>query len=446
MNNIIFTVDKFNHIIKPRDLLISDYPHKDNYLSLIKNIIGNSRLIVSSETNIFLIDTLPNTFGVRKYSKFVGSYEDEEYILYDDDIAGSILISEDCINTIHTIVIEKINYRNEKGLFVPKYSLREIMLYELSNFVMYNVQEMFPEITLILYEKCEKGERQYINLLEDILENGDKRKGRNGVTYSLFCKHLKFDLRNGFPLITTKKMFIRGIIEELLFFLRGDTDTTILDEKKINIWKGNTNSDFLSQKGLPYAPGVMGPMYGYQWRHFGMKYEVDSKGVPIDKNGGVDQLANVINLLKTDPTSRRILLTDYNPAQAEEGVLYPCHSIVIQFYVIDGFLDIFCYNRSQDTLLGVPFNIASTALLHMIVAKLSDLTPRYFNLSMGDAHIYDVHKDAVKEQISRVPYRPPKMKINKELKTLDDIKELKFEDFELVEYMSHPSIKAMMVA
>lgn len=275
------------------------------------------------------------------------------------------------------------------------------------------------------YEPKSLGEIQYINLLQDVLTTGVDSEGRNGITRSVFGKHLKFDLREGFPLLTTKKMFLRGIIEELLFFIRGDTNTKILEEKGVNIWKGNTSREFLDKMGFKYPEGEMGPMYGYQWRSF---------------NGeNIDQLADVIETIKNDPKSRRILMTTYNPIQVKEGVLYPCHSIIIQFFVEDGNLDMFCYNRSSDLFLGLPFNIASSSLLQMIIAKMTDLTPRYFNLSLGDAHIYASHMEAVEIQIKRVPYKFPKIEILKDIPSV-------FEDFKLSEYVSHPIIKAPMVA
>jgi dihydrofolate reductase/thymidylate synthase len=308
---------------------------------------------------------------------------------------------------------------------------------------------------------CKYGEQQYLDLLSDILKNGEKRLTRNGETISDFCKHLKFDLREGFPLLTTKKMFLKGIIEELLFFIRGDTNSKILEEKGINIWKGNTNRSFLDLNGFENrADGEMGPMYGYQWRYFGMKYEENKKlektedfnildiffgGDIKSKYKGLDQLKNVINEIKTNPASRRILLTSYNPLQAEEGVLYPCHSIILQFYVYDNcYLDIFCYNRSNDNFHGTPFNIASTSLLLMIIAQIVKLTPRFVNISQGDSHIYAGHIDCVKEQIKRVPYLFPSLLLPK-FETIEEVEKLSHEDFKLINYIYHPAIKADMV-
>jgi dihydrofolate reductase/thymidylate synthase len=315
------------------------------------------------------------------------------------------------------------------------------------------------------------GEYQYLDLIKDIIENGERRKTRNAETISDFCKHLKFDLRDGFPLLTTKKMFLKGIIEELLFFIRGDTNSKILEEKGVNIWKGNTNRDFLDANGFKdRKEGEMGPMYGSIWRNFNslssekekiilkdtrslkfnyIAYNKDEMSYTTDTiesiDFNIDQLKFVINEIKTNPTSRRIIMTTFNPAQVHQGVLWPCHSITIQFYVQDEYLDMFCYNRSSDAFLGLPFNIASSSLFLMIISELTKLKPRYFNLSLGDAHIYSDHIEAIKEQIERRPYIFPTL-ILPDFKTLEEVEKLTYEDFKLIEYQSYPSIKAKMIA
>ena len=288
-------------------------------------------------------------------------------------------------------------------------------------------------------------EYQYLTLLKNVYETGDLRKGRNGDTRALFMNTMKFDLRAGFPLLTTKKMFIRGILEEFLFFLRGDTDSVSLSDARVRIWEGNTSKEFLASQNLPYAPGVMGPMYGYQWRHFNAPYIVDGKGKPLPAKGGIDQLANMVELIKNDPHSRRILMTSYNPTQASQGVLYPCHSIVIQCYIQDEYLDMSCYNRSQDLFLGVPYNIASSALLLSVFAKLTSKTPRYLSMIMGDTHLYECHLDQAKLQSERIPYALPFMEIP-DIESLDKIPKLKASDFKLKNYKCHKSIKGKMVA
>ena len=281
------------------------------------------------------------------------------------------------------------------------------------------------------------GEYQYINLIKDLLKNGERRIGRNGEVISDFCKHLKFDLRYGFPLFTTRKMFLKGIIEELLFFIRGDTNSKILEEKGVNIWKGNTSREFLDSNGFEKRKdGEMGPMYGFQWRFF------NGEECILD---GIDQLENVINEIKTNPTSRRILLTTYNPSQVHLGVLYPCHSIIIQFYVKDGYLDMFCYNRSTDIALGFQFNVSSSSLLLMIIAKICNLEPRYFNMSLGDVHLYSNHIEPITKQLERIPYSFPTLKLP-EFNTLKDVEKLTFADFTLEKYKFYPNIKMEMIA
>lgn len=329
----------------------------------------------------------------------------------------------------------------------------------------------YEKFTHCIMKYNKYGERQYLDLIKDILENGERRQTRNAETISDFCKHLKFDLREGFPLLTTKKMFLKGIIEELLFFIRGDTDSKILEEKGINIWKGNTNREFLDANGFKdRKEGEMGPMYGSIWRHFNlissereMSVLKDSKSIKFnyisdnkdntsytsDKidsiDFDVDQLKFVINEIKTNPSSRRILMTTFNPGQVKYGVLWPCHSITIQFYVQDGFLDMFCYCRSSDVFLGLPFNIASSSLFLMIIAKLTNLIPRYFNISLGDTHIYGNHQPQVLEQMKRIPYVFPKIKLT-DFENLEEVENLTYKDFCLIDYKSYDSIKAEMVA
>jgi thymidylate synthase len=319
------------------------------------------------------------------------------------------------ITKIHFSILKE-EYTCDTFLTFPKSIIEKSTSQDFGEFIHYE------------YKANVDGEIQYLELIKQVLTNGFESGSRNGITRRMFGKHLKFDLREGFPLLTTKKMFFRGIVEELLFFMRGDTDSKILEKKGVNIWKGNTSREFLDKMGFDYPEGEMGPMYGAQWRNFNGQH--------------IDQLSNVIEKLKKEPDSRRIMMTTFNPAQSELGVLYPCHSIITQFFVQDGFLDMFCYNRSSDLFLGLPFNIASSALLQIIIAKLVGLKPRYFNLSLGDAHIYEQHFEAVKTQISRVPHKFPKIEIN----SAENFADMKYEDFTVVDYTSHPTIKAPMVA
>lgn len=289
-------------------------------------------------------------------------------------------------------------------------------------------------------------EKQYLNLINDILENGDIREDRTGVgTKSVFVRQLRFDISTSIPLLTTRFVGIKSIIKELLFFLRGQTDSKILEEQGVKIWSGNTSREFLDNRGLNHYPvGDMGPMYGITLNHFGCKYKTCND----DYTGqGYNQLSSLINGLKTDPMSRRHLLTTFDPSTVDQCVLYPCHGIAIQFYVKikDGnkYLSCFVYNRSQDVALGVPYNITSYTILTYIIAKMCDMIPDELIVGMGDAHIYLNHIEQLKEQLTREPYPGPSLIMSDELKN-KKLEDIVVEDFQLVEYKYHPSIKMKM--
>jgi len=298
----------------------------------------------------------------------------------------------------------------------------------------FRLEEWVPRYPRTLFEA------KYTGVVSVALNEGHDRLGRNGYTRGVFGRHIDIDLRHGFPLMSHKKMFMRGIIEELLFFLRGDTQTKVLADKGVNIWKGNTSQEFLEQNDKTHLkPGEMGPMYGYQFRHFNKPWG--------EAEGGVDQLANVVRLIRTSPTSRRIMMTTYNPAQAEEGVLYPCHSIVLQFYVEGKFIDVYCYNRSSDLILGLPFNIASTSLLLLIIAQMTGKIARRVILSLGDCHIYESHMGAAKQLLDRSHSTEScYVFINRPIRTVKDINNLKYTDFILWNYKHRgPPIKVSMI-
>lgn len=288
-------------------------------------------------------------------------------------------------------------------------------------------------------------EINYLNLLDNILKNGQERKDRTGVgTIGIFGTQLRFSLENGkIPILTTKKMFVKGVIEELLFFLRGETNTKKLEEKGVNIWKGNTSREFLDSRGLSnLSEGDMGKGYGYQWRNFGKSTVwADEEGYTIVN--GIDQVSEAIDTLKTNPDSRRIIISAWNPQQLNEMVLPPCHCLA-QFYAINNELSCQFYQRSVDTFLGLPFNILSYAVFTHIIAKTVNMKPKEVIFVGGDTHCYLNHIKQVKEQISRIPFEFPKIQINKELNSIKDIEELQFEDFIIHNYQYHPTIKAKM--
>lgn len=337
-----------------------------------------------------------------------------------------------------------------QGIFEKK-SYQKVSPYTMKRYMSYIQDEEGKHYRIFsiewknMKEKKNKDEEGYLGLLREILYEGDYRKTRNGFTYSLFGKTLTFDLKNQFPLLTTKKMFFRGVIEELLFFLRGETNSKKLEEKGVNIWKGNTSKVFIENRGLSYEEGDMGPMYGFNWRHFGTEYLGMNKSY---EGEGFDQLSKLLIEMKKDPMSRRLIMTTYDPITAEEGVLYPCHGIVTQFYIREEeeikYVSCETYLRSNDMFLGSPFNIASYAALTYIICQYlgEEYKPDRLVMNIGDAHIYEEHIQQSFEQISREPHPFPQLKI----KPFDKIEDLQFEDFELTNYTHDKAIVAQMKA
>jgi len=259
--------------------------------------------------------------------------------------------------------------------------------------------------------------QQYLNLLKNIIETGNDKSDRTGTgTRSLFGYQMRFDLSEGFPLVTTKKAHLKSIIYELLWFLKGDTNISYLKEHNVKIWDEWADEN-----------GNLGPVYGKQWRSWEGK---DGKVV--------DQVSDLIKQIKTNPDSRRMIISAWNVADLPEMKLMPCHCL-FQFYVANGKLSCQLYQRSADVFLGVPFNIASYALLTMMIAQVCGLEPGDFVHSFGDVHLYNNHFEQAELQLTRTPFPLPQMKINPEVKNIFDFQ---FEDFELLNYQSHPAIKA----
>lgn len=286
-------------------------------------------------------------------------------------------------------------------------------------------------------------EEQYLNLLRKVLNEGELRQTRNSMTKSLFGNQIKFDLRNGkFPLLTTKKVFFKGIAKELLWFLRGSTNAKELQNDGIHIWDGNSSKEFLNNNGLSHLEdGDCGAIYSHQFRRFNAPYR--GCNAKYEPNEGFDQIQDCINQIKNNPNSRRIILSVWNPIQLKEMCLPPCH-VLYQFYVKDGYLNCSMYQRSSDLFLGLPFNIGSCSLLIYILSHYCDLKPGYCIISLGDYHIYEPHYDAVNEQLSRLPYKFPTFEILGDKPQL--IEDYKFENFIFNNYNSHSIIKAPMIA
>ncbi|MDR1498911.1 MAG: thymidylate synthase [Rickettsiales bacterium] len=254
--------------------------------------------------------------------------------------------------------------------------------------------------------------KQYLELLRNVLENGEKKDDRTGTgTVSIFGTQTRYSLKDGFPLVTTKKIHLKSIIHELLWFLKGDTNIKYLQENGVRIWNEWADEN-----------GNLGPVYGKQWRDF----------------NGVDQIINVVNTLKNNPNSRRIIVSAWNPQDVDKMALPPCHTM-FQFFVVNGELSCQLYQRSADCFLGVPFNIASYSLLTVMMAQVCGLKSGEFIHTTGDTHIYLNHIEQVKLQLSREPYALPKMKLNPNVR---DIFGFEYEDFELVDYKCYPIIKA----
>jgi thymidylate synthase len=283
-------------------------------------------------------------------------------------------------------------------------------------------------------------ELQYLNLVKHIIIKGNCRKDRTGTgTLSIFGAQLKFSLRdNTFPLLTTKRVFYRGIAEELFWFIRGSTNAKELQDKNVRIWDGNSSREYLDSIGLTHREvGDMGPVYGFQWRYYGAQY-VD---MHTDYTGqGIDQLLNVIETIKNRPEDRRIMICAWNPADLSKMALPPCHCLV-QFYVANGELSCQLYQRSADMGLGVPFNIASYALLTVMMAHVTGLKPGDYIHTLGDAHVYKNHVDALKIQCKRIPLPFPKIHIKRKIENIEDFI---FDDFEVTDYKPHPKIAMKM--
>lgn len=282
-------------------------------------------------------------------------------------------------------------------------------------------------------------EQHYLDLIQKIIANGVERSDRTGVgTRSIFGAQMRFDLRNSFPLLTTKRVFWRAVVEELLWFIHGQTDAKILQEKNIHIWDGNSNREFLDKCGFSdREEGDLGPVYGFQWRHFGAKYR---NCRDTYKDEGVDQLQQVIDTIRNNPNDRRIIMSAWNPVDIPQMALPPCHCLA-QFFVANGELSCQLYQRSADMGLGVPFNIASYALLTYMIAHITNLRPGDFVHTLGDAHVYNNHIEALTEQLTRKPRTFPKLVIKRKLKCIEDFT---FKDFELINYNPYPKISMEM--
>ena len=296
-----------------------------------------------------------------------------------------------------------------------------------------------------IYEKTKQfnmEEYQYIKLIKKIIYSGSIKDDRTNIgTFSIFGNQMRFNLQNNnFPLLTTKRVFLRGIIEELLWFINGSTDSKLLSDKNVKIWDANGSREFLDNLGFTdREEGDLGPVYGFQWRNWGAEY-IDNKSNYSNK--GIDQLSNLIEDIKKNPNSRRLILSAWNVADIPKMALPPCH-IMCQFYVSNGKLSAQLYQRSGDVGLGVPFNIASYALLLKMIAHVTNYEVGDSVYTLGDAHIYNNHIEALKKQINRIPREFPKLYL-KNTETIKNITDFTIDNFDVKDYQPHANIKMQM--
>lgn len=401
--NIVLTHDTALYTDDSETLLITSLDKAKAYLSTIED-----------KTKIFIIG------GSEVYNSFVDEVE-KLYVTHIDKAYGCDTKFQ-CLTTAFQLT---------------EYSKLKYDEHEQCN---------FRFLTYSRSQKTEHCEKSYLDLLKEISTKGNFRLERTGVgAHSIFGKQMRFDISKSIPLLTTKFVSHKATILELLWFLKGHTDSKLLEKQGINIWKGNTTTEFIQNMGLPYEEGDCGPMYGFQLSHWGAEY----KGCHSSYEGqGVDQLEEVISLLRTDPFSRRILMTTYNVGDRHKGVLYPCHGLVIQFFCEEdeaGVKHLSChmYQRSMDTFLGAPINIASYTILTYLVAMKVGMTPKELVISTGDTHVYNNQLEQVSKQLSRTCYPFPCLEIDESVKE-KNWDEINFSDIRIAGYFYHPALKAAM--
>ena len=436
---------------------------RKTFLSMNSTLLKNRKNIIISNNKYFLKNYLNKNKNNKDMILFNTIDKSIDFCQKDKSIETLYIIGGECIydyfikqNIADKIILTEIKnpINNFGDIFFPNisnnYALIKSKSYEETD-VLCNVSNTkYPKISYDINDyintsknnisSIKTDEYNYLNVLKDVLYYGKERQTRNSKTISKFGIKMEFnDINEHFPLLTTKKMYWKGIKEELLWFINGDTNSTLLEDKHVNIWKGNSNRDFLDNNQFShYQEGECGPIYGFQWRHFNAPYPIiDNKN-----KGGIDQLQNCIDLIKSDPYSRRIFMSSWNPCQLKDMVLPPCH-VSYQFYVTDdGKIDCQMYQRSGDIFLGVPFNIASTALLTSMIANITGYSPGKISIIIGDAHIYKNHIESIEEQLTRKPYGFPKLYI----KNRNTIDEFNSNDLQLVSYYSHKSIKSDMIS
>jgi dihydrofolate reductase/thymidylate synthase len=393
-------------------------------------VLTTDNSFVSTDTTFFKNSVDDIVACIKGLKKETEGYENAEVFI----IGGATLYKQFLtMNLVNKIWLTKINNTYECDTFFDVSTLYNFR-------VASSVRDC--ELQFMEYDYYNAEEHNYLSHLKNIIRNGTYRENRTGVnTYSIFCPpQLKFDLTgNKFPLLTTKKCVLRQIFVELQFYLSGKSDSKLLEEQKVFVWKGNTTREFLDGRGLQhYREGDMGPSYSFNFRHIGADY----KGCDEDYTGkGVDQLQYCIDLIKNNPSSRRIIIDLWDPTKLDEMSLPPC-MFLYQFYVENGVLHCNANLRSSDTFLGLPWNIATASLLTIMMAHVCDIKPGTLTVTTNDAHVYENQLDAINTQLERKPHVFPLLYLNTEEK---DITKLNYKDFTLVNYSPYPGFRVPMV-
>jgi len=493
--NIIVSLNNHNLIGENDDLLINSKKDLRNFQKITtdrentsnKNIIIMGRKTwfsippakrpLKDRINIILTTThlFPESDDVKSFGSLEKAFEYSASLGGHIFVIGGAQVFNECCKKEFIDDLDKLYITRFDDNYLPRNTTHSFPIKLMNNMVLLNESEKIHEIcersplmltgkdktetywgivndqptksvsfTFSVYQKIEKinnEEYQYLNLLKKVVEEGCETDSRNSKVYSLFGERMVYDLRKGFPLITTKFVGYKTILRELLWFISGSTSNKDLTDKKVHIWNQNSTREFLDERGLDYEEGDLGPVYGFQWRHFGAEYvsqDTDYRGK------GIDQLKNVIHLLKTDPQSRRIIMNSWNVSDIDKMALPPCH-VMCQFNVNqrDGTLNCQLYQRSGDMFLGVPFNIASYAFLTHILAKITGYQVGNLIHVLGDAHIYESHIGSVKTQLDRIPHQFPELIISPEVTDIDELKE---EYFTIKNYNHYDKITAEMIA
>ena len=403
---------------------------KNTWESISKKPLPNRINIVITSCKIPNVITYKNLEDVQK------NYNNHKIFIIGGEMLYKDALSKDLIKKIY---LTEIYSDFDCDKFFPEIN---------SSFVLTSVSEFNHENQIyyryLVYEKnalevwINKEENQYLNLLKKILNEGEKIQTRNAITYRIFSNMITYNLEDTFPILTTKRVYWKGIVEELLWFISGSTDSNILSQKKVKIWEPNSSRDFLDSRGLiNYEEGDIGPTYGFAFRHFGEKYNGMNKTYK-----GFDQIKYLINEIKNNPTSRRLIIDLWNPCDFEKTALPPC-VFMYHFFVQGDKLSCQLYQRSADSFPANHWNTTSCALFIHMIAHVCNLKPYKLHHITGDTHIYEVHKKHVETQLLRNPKPFPKLVINKSIK---DINDFNFEDFKLIDYNPDKGIKASIVA